>query len=45
MESTYGDRSHGEIPDYVGELAEIIESTLGKGGNLVIPSFSVGRTQ
>lgn len=45
MESTYGDRSHGEIPDYVGELAEIIESTLGKGGNLVIPSFAVGRTQ
>lgn len=45
MESTYGDRSHGDIPDYVGELAEIIESTLGKGGNLVIPSFAVGRTQ
>ena len=45
MESTYGDRSHGEIPDYVNNLADIIESTLGKGGNLVIPSFAVGRTQ
>ncbi|MCH5251724.1 MAG: MBL fold metallo-hydrolase [Lachnospiraceae bacterium] len=45
MESTYGDRSHGETPDYVGELAEIIEETFERGGNVVIPSFAVGRTQ
>ncbi len=45
MESTYGDRNHGESPDYVGELTEIIQSTLDRGGNLVIPSFAVGRTQ
>lgn len=45
MESTYGDRSHGEIPDYVHELADIIKTTFDKGGNVVIPSFAVGRTQ
>lgn len=45
MESTYGDRSHGERPDYVAELAQIIQTTLDRGGNLVIPSFAVGRTQ
>ena len=45
MESTYGDRSHGERPDYVGLLAEAIQRTFDRGGNLVIPSFAVGRTQ
>lgn len=45
MESTYGDRNHGASPDYIGELTEIIQSTFDRGGNLVIPSFAVGRTQ
>ena len=46
MESTYGDRYHSDQkPDYVGELAAIIQETLDQGGNLVIPSFAVGRTQ
>lgn len=46
MESTYGDRLHGEErPDYVAELAQIIQETFDKGGNVVIPSFAVGRTQ
>jgi len=45
MESTYGDRLHGDHPEYVQELARIIQSTLDRGGNLVIPSFAVGRTQ
>ena len=46
MESTDGDRLHGEeAPDYVGELAAIIESTFRRGGNVVVPSFAVGRTQ
>ena len=45
MESTYGDRSHGERPDYVGMLSQIIQETFDRGGNLVIPSFAVGRTQ
>ena len=45
MESTYGDRSHGEKPDYVGLLTKVIQETFDRGGNLVIPSFAVGRTQ
>lgn len=44
-ESTYGDRNHTEVWSYTGQLAEIIDETLGKGGNVVIPSFAVGRTQ
>lgn len=45
MESTYGDRLHEIPPDYITELAKILQSTLDRGGNLVIPSFAVGRTQ
>ena len=46
MESTYGDRLHGtERPDYVHELAAILKETFDRGGNVVIPSFAVGRTQ
>ena len=45
MESTYGDRYHGERPDYYTALANMIQTTLDRGGNLVIPAFAVGRTQ
>lgn len=45
MESTYGDRLHDTPQDYVTVLADIIEETFQRGGNLVIPSFAVGRTQ
>ena len=46
MESTYGDRYHStDKPDYVTELAGILSETFAKGGNVVIPSFAVGRTQ
>ncbi len=45
MESTYGDRNHSESPDYIGELTKIIQTTFDRGGNVVIPSFAVGRTQ
>ncbi len=46
MESTYGDRLHSlEKPDYIGELTEILQETFDRGGNVVIPSFAVGRTQ
>lgn len=46
-ESTYGDRNHDmeEDPEYTEKLAAIIDDTLGRGGNVVIPSFAVGRTQ
>ena len=46
MESTYGDRLHGdERPDYIGDLTRILQETFDRGGNVVIPSFAVGRTQ
>ncbi len=45
VESTYGDRIHGERPDYVSQLVRILQETFDKGGNVVIPSFAVGRTQ
>ena len=46
MESTYGDGLHSdERPDYVRELANILQETFDHGGNVVIPSFAVGRTQ
>lgn len=46
MESTYGDRDHKDIKNFAAELARLIDETLyQKGGNLVIPAFSVGRTQ
>ena len=46
MESTYGDRLHSaERLDYVKELAAVLKETFDKGGNVVIPSFAVGRTQ
>ncbi len=46
MESTYGDRYHGKDKlDYVAALAQILQETFDRGGNVVIPSFAVGRTQ
>ena len=44
IESTYGDRSHGPRVDYLTALADCIQRTLDRGGNVVIPSFAVGRT-
>ena len=45
MESTYGNRSHNGTPDYVKEIVSVFKRTFGRGGNVVIPSFAVGRTQ
>lgn len=46
IESTYGDRLHStEKVDYVQKLADILQETFDRGGNVVIPSFAVGRTQ
>lgn len=45
MESTYGNRLHDTPPDYAVELSKVINATFTRGGNLVIPAFSVGRTQ
>lgn len=45
METTYGDRLHGDIDWSLKELVNIIKDTFARGGNVIIPSFSVGRTQ
>ena len=45
MESTYGNKTHAAPPDYAVTLAEVIKETFIRGGNVVIPAFSVGRTQ
>ena len=46
LESTYGNRNHaGERRDAVGDLAYWIQRAFDRGGNVVIPSFAVGRTQ
>lgn len=45
IESTYGDRNHKNIDDSVDEFKEIIVNTLTHGGNVLIPSFAIERTQ
>ena len=45
MESTYGDRNHQEVWSYTSELAKVVDRTLARGGNVIIPAFAVGRTQ
>lgn len=45
VESTYGDRIRQMPPDFAPELAKVCKETFTRGGNVVIPAFSVGRTQ
>jgi metallo-beta-lactamase family protein len=45
VESTYGDRLHRSLEDSVLELKEAIDATAQSGGNLLIPSFALERTQ
>ncbi len=44
-ESTYGDRLHDKGKDTRSQLKEVLARSLARGGNIVIPSFAVGRTQ
>ena len=44
IESTYGDRLHGDTDPY-DELADVINKTIDNNGNILIPSFAVGRAQ
>jgi metallo-beta-lactamase family protein len=44
MESTYGDRLHGDH-DPVADLGRIVQRTAARGGVVMIPSFAVGRSQ
>ena len=45
LESTYGDRDHINKENKAEEFLNIVSKTLERGGNVVIPSFAVGRTQ
>lgn len=45
IESTYGDRVHGEVADIPAELERVINDTVKAGGNVIIPSFALERTQ
>ena len=44
-ESTYGDREHELPPNELARFLRIIKDTVARGGKLLIPAFSVGRTQ
>ncbi len=44
VESTYGDRLHGEV-DSETQMARIINEAAGRNGPILIPAFAVGRTQ
>ncbi len=45
IESTYGNRNHMKVENKIDRFMEIIHTTKEKGGNIIIPSFAVGRTQ
>ena len=45
MESTYGNRLHGDRSNIADLLADIINDTERRGGNIIIPSFAVERSQ
>jgi metallo-beta-lactamase family protein len=45
LESTYGDRDHKPLADTLVELREALAEAAASGGNVIIPSFAVGRTQ
>jgi metallo-beta-lactamase family protein len=45
IESTYGAREHTAKPEAIKNLAKLVIETLARKGKIIIPSFSVGRTQ
>ncbi len=45
IESTYGNRQHRSMPETEDEIVDAFDRTRATHGNLVIPSFAVGRTQ
>jgi len=45
LESTYGDRAHGDVDSEIDEMATAITRTLKRGGTVVIPAFAVDRTE
>src|SRR5437867_3519874 len=45
IESTYGGREHTDRPLAKAELGRLVRATLSRNGKVIIPAFSVGRTQ
>lgn len=45
MESTYGDRNHKDLLPTRDQLKNALKAAIARGGNIIIPSFAVGRTQ
>ena len=45
LESTYGNRDHASIEDARAQLARVVTETAERGGKMLVPAFSVGRTQ
>ena len=45
MESTYGDRLHKQLKPSIDELYDVINQTVGRGGNIIIPTFALERAQ
>jgi len=45
LESTYGDRVHSTVEDTKEQLCKAVNDAYSAGGNIVVPSFSVGRSQ
>ncbi|RKY90259.1 MBL fold metallo-hydrolase [candidate division KSB1 bacterium] len=45
IESTYGGRYHAPVTEVKNELAAVVSRTVARGGKIIVPAFSVGRTQ
>jgi metallo-beta-lactamase family protein len=45
VESTYGNRFHKDLEASISELEAVVKETFKRGGNVLLPSFAVGRTQ
>ena len=45
IESTYGNRRHRSLPETEDEIVAAVKRTVATHGNLIVPSFAVGRTQ
>lgn len=45
MESTYGDRNHRSLDETLDEFRDALQTAMDAGGNVLIPAFTIGRTQ
>ncbi len=45
MEAVYGDRVHEHVEDRVGTLRDTLQAALNRGGTILMPAFSMERTQ